>query len=44
MLNGLVDRRLVFTYSPILERFPRATMCIFLRMRRQFGMEWAARS
>ncbi|SER01540.1 sulfite dehydrogenase [Thalassovita taeanensis] len=40
MINGLVDRELVFTYAD-LERFPRVTRTYFLECAANTGMEWA---
>lgn len=40
MINGLVDRPLVFTYAD-LERFPRVTRTFFLECAANTGMEWA---
>ncbi|NOR31848.1 MAG: molybdopterin-dependent oxidoreductase, partial [Sulfitobacter sp.] len=40
MINGLVDRPLVFTYAD-LERFPRENHTYFLECAANTGMEWA---
>lgn len=40
MINGLVDRPLVFTYED-LERFPRQNVTCFLECAANSGMEWA---
>ncbi|WP_375258505.1 sulfite dehydrogenase [Citreimonas sp.] len=40
MVNGLVDRPLVFTYAD-LERFPRENHVYFLECAANTGMEWA---
>ena len=40
MINGLVDRPLVFTYAD-LERFPRETHVYFCECAANSGMEWA---
>lgn len=40
MINGLVDKPLVFTYED-LERFPRVTRTYFLECAANSGMEWA---
>jgi sulfane dehydrogenase subunit SoxC len=40
MINGLVDRPLVFTYED-LERFPRETHVYFCECAANSGMEWA---
>ncbi len=40
MINGLVDRPLVFTYAD-LERFPRENHVYFLECAANSGMEWA---
>jgi sulfane dehydrogenase subunit SoxC len=40
MINGLVDRPLVFTYAD-LERFPRENRVYFLECAANSGMEWA---
>jgi len=40
MINGLVDRPLVFTYAD-LERFPRVNRTFFLECAANSGMEWA---
>ncbi|RYH10581.1 sulfite dehydrogenase [Tropicimonas sp. IMCC6043] len=40
MINGLVDKPLVFTYED-LERFPRETRVYFLECAANTGMEWA---
>lgn len=40
MINGLVDRPLVFTYAD-LERFPRAQGVYFCECAANTGMEWA---
>ncbi|SDY40965.1 sulfite dehydrogenase [Citreimonas salinaria] len=40
MINGLVDRPLVFTYED-LERFPRENHVYFLECAANTGMEWA---
>jgi len=40
MINGLVDRPLVFTYQD-LERFPRINRTFFLECAANSGMEWA---
>ena len=40
MINGMVERPLVFTYDD-LERFPRRTMTCFLECAANTGMEWA---
>ncbi|AQS48858.1 MULTISPECIES: sulfite dehydrogenase [Thioclava] len=40
MINGLVDKPLVFTYED-LERFPRVNRTYFLECAANSGMEWA---
>ena len=40
MINGLVDRQLVFTYAD-LERFPRENHVYFCECAANTGMEWA---
>ncbi|MGR3662897.1 MAG: sulfite dehydrogenase [Paracoccaceae bacterium] len=40
MINGLVDRPLVFSYED-LERFPRESRVFFLECAANSGMEWA---
>lgn len=40
MINGLVDRPLVFTFEDLL-RFPRASTTAFLECAANGGMEWA---
>ncbi len=40
MINGLVDRQMVFTYAD-LERFPRETHVYFMECAANSGMEWA---
>ncbi|MBC7145825.1 MAG: sulfite dehydrogenase [Thioclava marina] len=40
MINGLVDKPLVFTYED-LERFPRVNATYFLECAANSGMEWA---
>ncbi|TBN38354.1 sulfite dehydrogenase [Paracoccus subflavus] len=40
MINGLVDRELVFTYDD-LERFPRSQAVYFCECAANTGMEWA---
>ncbi len=40
MINGLVDKPLVFTYED-LERFPRVNKTFFLECAANTGMEWA---
>jgi sulfane dehydrogenase subunit SoxC len=40
MINGMVDRPLVFTYAD-LERFPRENHTYFLECAANTGMEWA---
>lgn len=40
MINGLVDRPLVFSYAD-LERFPRESRVYFLECAANSGMEWA---
>ncbi len=40
MINGLVERQLVFTYED-LERFPRETHVYFCECAANTGMEWA---
>src|SRR5690606_5613112 len=39
MINGLVDRPLVFTFEDLL-RFPRATVTAFCECAANGGMEW----
>lgn len=43
MINGLVERPLIFTYED-LERFPRHSGVYFLECAANSGMEWAGRS
>ena len=40
MINGLVDRKLIFTYAD-LERFPRENRVYFCECAANTGMEWA---
>jgi hypothetical protein len=43
MINGLVDKPLVFTYAD-LERFPRENHVYFCECAANTGMEWARRA
>ncbi|SIS49356.1 sulfite dehydrogenase [Phaeovulum vinaykumarii] len=40
MINGLVDRPLIFTFEDLL-RFPRETRVLFMECAANSGMEWA---